>query len=103
MDSLGVPRTNSMGFIGSSWAVYKKGEDPTKVRATPLAKEKRSHMTEKSLGLAGTYGVRLDPGHAHFPQAVPDNQKRTAVCQLHRLANKVVISAVTFPKERGIR
>ena len=76
----------------------RREKSPTKApRPTPLPKEKKKHMTMKSLGPAGVYGVRLDMGRHHTPQAVPDHQKKTAVCQLHRLVNKLVNEKTEIP------
>ena len=55
-------------------------------------------MTEKSLRVTGHFGVRLDPTKAHYPQPVPENAKRSTVCQLHRYANKVLNEKSDIPK-----
>ena len=48
---------------------------------------KRKRMTEKSVAIGAAYGKRLDRGYYHFPTAVPEDKKKSTVCQLHRLAH----------------
>ena len=75
----------------------RKEKSPTKA-PRPLPDASRRRMTRKSLGLEGTFGVRLDGNRLHVPTPMLDNKKYTTVCQLHRLANSVVNKDRDIPK-----
>ena len=64
---------------------------------TPQQGPKRAKMNEKSLQPGGAYDRRLDRSLNHFPIGVPDDKKKTTVCQLHRVANKSVNNSTAIP------
>ena len=51
---------------------------------------KRKRFTANSLSLGGAFENRLDCTLGHFPTPLPEGKKKTTVCQLHRMANRVV-------------
>ena len=53
------------------------------------------------MGPAGRHGIRLDRSKTHFPVPVPTDKKRTAGCQLHRLASKKMYG--TTNNDVGVR
>ena len=69
---------------------------------TSTATVRRAKMSVKTILPGGVHGVRLDRSLSHYPFAVGKDKKRTTVCQLHRLANKV-INKVTAGTPKGAR
>ena len=65
---------------------------------TLTATVRRAKMSEKTILPGGVHGVQLDRSMSHYPFAVAKDKKRTTVCQLHRLANKVINKTTSAPK-----
>ena len=88
-----------------AWALLDPNGPPQYVQPSPTkaAKPKktvgprRPRLTEDSLKLGGDHGHRLDQSSSHFHSPVEDDKKKTTVCQLHRLANKVINDEHSIP------
>ena len=91
---------------GHCWILSIVGQQKNKVNVSPLhvntqsqapapmsmptKGSKRKRFTANSLSLGGAFENRLDCTLGHFPTPLPEGKKKTTVCQLHRMANRVV-------------
>ena len=112
--AMGVtPRWTHWEFQESiAWALLDPGGPPQRKETSPEKAvktqkprephgvahgEKRRRLTENTLKPGALHGIRLDRSYYHFPSAVAPDKKKTTVCQMHRLANKVMNDSNNIP------
>ena len=77
--------------------VYPSCEKAKAKALAPSQEKRRTKLTKRTLSPGGMLARRLDVSLGHFPTVVAEGKRKSTVCQLHRMANRMVNESNDIP------